>query len=284
MNYIVMINSFWALRRSCRISPLQADLYFFLLHESNSRNWQNPFYCSNQLVCASLGVTEKSIIEARKALAKMGLIEFENGITKSMAPKYYLLDSCNKVSNPVNNQESKRESNKVSNQVSINGNNIYKQNKTQTKQNQTKQSFGDARSPEEKKDLSNWSLWVESWVKFFKEKNKGVSPNFDSSQGKALKNIKEFLEKNFQEKFPDEDFSAGALDTWRQILNNNHKLDDKWLENQFDLHVVYKKINDIISRLINGSANKNISTSVRLRDQVQEHLKKRFASSESTYS
>jgi len=267
-----MINSFWALRRSCKITNLQADLYFFLLHESNSRNWQNPFYCSNQLVCASLGVTEKSVIEARKALAELGLIEFENGITKTKAPKYYLLDYCNKVSNPVSIQGSIPVSNPVSNPVSIERNILNKQNRNK---NKTKHSSGDHGSPAKESVSGNWNLWVESWVKFYEQKNNSVSPNFGGAQARALKDIKNFLEKNFQKKFPEEDCAAGALDSWKFLLDNHHKL-DQWLQGQFDLTVIYKKINDIMSQLLNVRPEKRGSEE-RLSHSVQERLKRRFS-------
>ncbi len=138
MNYIVLINAFWALRRSQKISNLQADLYFFLLHESNSRNWQNPYYCSNQMVCASLGISEKSLIAARIALREFGLIEFENGVTKRIPPRYYILDSCNKVSNQGSNRGGIESSNQGSIGGGIDGNILYKQN--ETKRNKTKQN------------------------------------------------------------------------------------------------------------------------------------------------
>lgn len=117
-------NQFWTLRRSKRITNLQADLYFFLLSESkrqgNGNNWENPFQCANGLVCTSIGITEKSLIDARNVLQQLGLIEYQKGITKKQSPTYYLPDYCNKVSIPVGNQGGNQGGNAVSNPVYIN--------------------------------------------------------------------------------------------------------------------------------------------------------------------
>lgn len=91
MNYIEIINRFWQMRRACRLSSTEADLLFFLVQESNIREWANPFSCSNKLICATLGMQEKTLIEARKRLQKKGFINYENGCRNLFSPKYKLL-------------------------------------------------------------------------------------------------------------------------------------------------------------------------------------------------
>lgn len=115
-----------------------------------------------------------------------------------------------------------------------------------------------------------------------------MSPNFAGAQTKALKEIKNFLEKNFQKKFPDEDCASGALDSWKYILDNHHKL-DQWLQTQFDLTVIYKKMNDIMSQLLSGDrknsnneqqfTSENKSGTTTLREAVQQRIKERFGNS-----
>jgi hypothetical protein len=90
MNYIELINNFWAFRRANNLTSLEADLYYFLIQESNIRNWQNPFYCSNGMICASIGISENSLIRARIKLAEYGLIKFKGGEKKKVSPHYYL--------------------------------------------------------------------------------------------------------------------------------------------------------------------------------------------------
>lgn len=94
MNYIQLINLFWQTRREVRITSVEADLYFFLLQESNNRNWENPFECPNGLICVTIGVTEKTMIEARNRLQQKGLIKFESGKRKTKSPVYTILN-CN---------------------------------------------------------------------------------------------------------------------------------------------------------------------------------------------
>lgn len=91
MNYIEIINRFWQMRRACRLSSTEADLLFFLVQESNIREWVNPFTCSNKLICATLGMQEKTLIEARKRLQKKGFITYENGCRNLFSPKYKLM-------------------------------------------------------------------------------------------------------------------------------------------------------------------------------------------------
>ena len=93
MNYIELINQFWQTRRSKRITNLQADLYYYLLQECNVRGWENPFEVSNKFICANIGITEPSLIDARNRLQQLGLIDFQGGKRNVISPVYYL--KCN---------------------------------------------------------------------------------------------------------------------------------------------------------------------------------------------
>lgn len=88
MNYLKLINQFWKLRRSKRITNMQADLYFFLIQECNERDWENPFECSNKLIIASIPITEPSLIDARNRLKQLGLIDFISGKRNESSPIY----------------------------------------------------------------------------------------------------------------------------------------------------------------------------------------------------
>ncbi|MES2620217.1 MAG: hypothetical protein V4615_05125 [Bacteroidota bacterium] len=90
MNYIKLINQFWKLRRSKRITSKQADLYFFLIQECNEQDWQNPFECSNKLIIASIDITEPSLIDARNRLKQLGLLDFKAGRRNEASPIYTL--------------------------------------------------------------------------------------------------------------------------------------------------------------------------------------------------
>ena len=89
MNYLALITQFWRLRREMPFSSIEADLYYYLVETSNSLRWKNPFQQSNLLICATLGVTEKTVIGARNRLKTCGLIAFTPGFKRS--PSVYTL-------------------------------------------------------------------------------------------------------------------------------------------------------------------------------------------------
>lgn len=89
MNYLTLINQFWTLRREVPFSSTEADLYFYLLNVSNGLKWKNPFQQANLLICATLGISEKTLIGARNRLKQYGLIDFTSGVKR--APSTYKL-------------------------------------------------------------------------------------------------------------------------------------------------------------------------------------------------
>lgn len=97
MTYIDKINQFWQTQRIARLSPNEAILYLFLLNESYIRMWENPFECSNGLICVSINVSEKTLIDVRNRLQQKGFISFKAGKRKEKSPVYTLL-YCNSVS------------------------------------------------------------------------------------------------------------------------------------------------------------------------------------------
>lgn len=90
-----MINQFWMIRRSKKITPAQAYLYFGLLQECNERNWENPFEYPNESICARIGISEPTMIDARARLKQLGLIDFESGERNKKSPIYYLNNLSN---------------------------------------------------------------------------------------------------------------------------------------------------------------------------------------------
>ena len=118
MNYIELINQFWQTRRIVSFSSKEADLYFVLLHECNIRSWENPFECSNRSIVATMGISEKTLIDVRNRLKQKGMIDFKCGKRKERSPVYTLLN-CKKESLNNRNKESKKVGNKESKKVSF---------------------------------------------------------------------------------------------------------------------------------------------------------------------
>lgn len=244
LNYLQLIINFWKTRRKKRITSLQADLYMFLIQECNQQDWENPFECSNGTICTTIGISEKSLIDARNRLKQLGLIDFENGQTKRKSPVYYLLEYWNKVSieggNPVSNQGG-NEANTIKN----------KPNQAETKQN--KSSSG--KKPDKKKDhLSTlyWEKLVEAWFTFYK-KNYLIDPTFNAAAGKQLKNIVARLKKLTELKGYEwtEEHSVTCLN---HFLVKAQK--DDWLSRNFLLSNLDSKFDTIVNPKNDGTTKK----------------------------
>ena len=109
MNYIELINRFWRLRRSMRITSLQTDVYFCLVQECNLRGWPLKFKITNKLLCITMGIAEPSLTGARRRLAQLELIRFTGGKRNLDAPEYEICPvpqgNTNNLSNPDGNPE-----------------------------------------------------------------------------------------------------------------------------------------------------------------------------------
>lgn len=70
------------------ISPLEQDLYMYLLHKCNILYWKNPFMQSTQIVCSVLNTNRSALIIRRKRLKQLGLIDYKEGQTKNRPAEY----------------------------------------------------------------------------------------------------------------------------------------------------------------------------------------------------
>jgi hypothetical protein len=108
---------------------------------------------------------------------------------------------------------------------------------------------------------TNWQRWVDRFDKHVQDHNE-IGHRWDGAQlgPQGLKGIRQHLVRvclKFEGK-TDEDCGFGA---WCYILDNWDKLGDEWLQGQFDLTVILKKITDILNRLRNGTnANRGINS------------------------
>jgi hypothetical protein len=83
MNGYTLANQFRKLRPSFLFSCVEADLFYELVALCNERSWPTEFQYSNPLLCATLGISEKSLISARNRLKQAGLLEFTSGHKRS---------------------------------------------------------------------------------------------------------------------------------------------------------------------------------------------------------
>lgn len=83
MNGYTLANHFRTLRPTASFSSIEADLFYELVGLCNDRNWPTEFQYPNPLLCATLGISEKSLITARNRLKQAGLLEFTSGHKRS---------------------------------------------------------------------------------------------------------------------------------------------------------------------------------------------------------
>lgn len=74
-----------------RFTSNEADLYYCLLNECNLRGWENPFECRNGVICSTIGVSEKTLIDIRRRLQDKGLINYQAGQRKKQSPIYTIV-------------------------------------------------------------------------------------------------------------------------------------------------------------------------------------------------
>lgn len=98
-NIYSFLNPFWQMRRSTFFTSLEADLYYSLLDEANTRRWKETFSVSNGWLTAKIGTSEPSLIRARNKLKQCGLIDFVSGKTKRQPSKYRLILLDNHLNN-----------------------------------------------------------------------------------------------------------------------------------------------------------------------------------------
>ena len=91
MNYIELINNFWTVRRIRPMTSYEADFYFYLLKECNSRSWTNPFELPSRNVEFELGISRKTICDLRNKLQQKGLISFKEGNKRANGAIYKIL-------------------------------------------------------------------------------------------------------------------------------------------------------------------------------------------------
>lgn len=97
MTYIDLINRFWEAYRVKKFSDIDTAIYFFLLNECNIRRWLNPFELQTRNIEICIGVSRKTIGEARNRLKQRGIIDFVEA--QGRGPTIYLIDGADITNN-----------------------------------------------------------------------------------------------------------------------------------------------------------------------------------------
>jgi hypothetical protein len=91
MGYIKLINRAWVLREQGILSAQEHYFYCFLLHRCNKARWQTPFILPTVVICAILGISRNKLLNHRRKLQQLGLIEFKEGSAGGGKPAEYSL-------------------------------------------------------------------------------------------------------------------------------------------------------------------------------------------------
>ncbi len=199
MSYLDKINQFWQTQRIVRLTPNEAILFLFLVHESNIRQWENPFECPNGLICVSINISEKTLIDVRNRLQQKGFISVDAGKRKQKSPVYTLL-YCKSESINV----SKKVSINVSKTVSKNPNlNNKSKSKSKTKKEEKEKSKLDFPFTSNKfSEKWNQLLTTPAW-------KKKLHPTLQLALNKL---------KDFEEEFVIELIDQAIIGQWKGLV------------------------------------------------------------------
>jgi hypothetical protein len=137
MTHIELVIHFRRVRKKIPFTNVEADLYYELIALWNENYNENPFQYPNALLCATLGVSEKTLINARNRIKQAGLIEYRSGQKRS--PTVYKIIYC-KISST---NDSICDSTNDSISFQKGSASLKDKSKTETKQPKTKYVLGE---------------------------------------------------------------------------------------------------------------------------------------------
>ena len=145
MNYLQEILSFEKLQEINLVSPGQARLWYVLMYINNLTGWKTWFTVASSTLEFRSGLSRSGVIKARNELKQLGYIDFQTNGRK--ATSYRMISLTQDSTQPSvqgSTQDGVQSSTHTSTQDGVQGSTqvgtpLYKQNKTQTKLNKTKE-------------------------------------------------------------------------------------------------------------------------------------------------
>lgn len=96
MNYLHLINGFWAKSESDNITAIDIAVYFAILKYCNGLNWLNPFICHWDIVCQYSKCSKNAFYKSVNRLSEKGYIQYTKGQRNSLQPKILVLQLENR--------------------------------------------------------------------------------------------------------------------------------------------------------------------------------------------
>lgn len=104
MSWIDLLNEFYDLLQSTRVSGNAQLLYYTLLQINNKCGWGKWFRRTNVNLSGMMGVGEKALTNARNELKQLGLIDFIASKKRGECTKYCILYQSKSGTNAVQTQ------------------------------------------------------------------------------------------------------------------------------------------------------------------------------------
>lgn len=159
MNYIELINNFWAKAQKDDLKPIPIACWFALVHYCNQLNWLNPFVAHWSVVCQLGNFSKNSFYDAIKTLDELGYIKYKKGNRNQSLPKITILELKNNkgtVERTIKEQQQEH--------FEEHKGNLYKQINNQTIKPLNDEPRIDWTLDKFESDRAN-EIWVE-WLKF----------------------------------------------------------------------------------------------------------------------
>jgi len=230
-------------RRRYHLSAATQALYHELVAICNEEGWVDTFECSNDELCSSLKITEKSLIDYRVNLIQAGLVYYKSGKSKKSIGVYSFIKEVNGC---------KIYSQSGSQSYSQSGKKTPDYNKDKLKQKQKLNSnFSAPQADAPKEEFSKvlfWKKFVEVWNDFYQvEKKQPYS--YQKKDFSCLKKIYDFLKKRSELKnyeWTEENMVSGFTFFLKKAIQK-----DGWMNQNFSIPNVLSQFNQIA----NGESN-----------------------------
>lgn len=246
MNYIDLLNNFWALNKEYSFTPNEKAVYFALLNKCNELGWKNPFNQSNGYLAMDSGMSESAMQKARNTLQQKGLIEFSSGDGRRINTQYEVkIPKKGSVKGKFKNDLSGTLYGDLSGTLSgtLSGEKGTDNIKHKTKQEKTKQSKShSADAAMENVKLPFWKAFIECWHQWYQEQFQ-IPYLYMKKDFAHLKGIYQFLQKRSEiKKF---EFTEETLLAAFKFFLKTAWEKDNWLKQNFSLQNLLTQFNQI---------------------------------------
>jgi hypothetical protein len=115
MNYIELINDFWAYCEENHVSANEKVTYFAILNYCNKLNWKNPFMADWSVLVQYSGISKNTHYSCIEMLHERKLIDYKKGVKNKLKAEIFILKIKNKTKNNIENNFENKTKTKIEN-------------------------------------------------------------------------------------------------------------------------------------------------------------------------